>query len=98
MPALLAGAAGARTKDIMITLCALVLPLHDPAAKAASPRWFCIDIRYREHFPRPLTLGVIKATPALAEMVLLRQGRLSVQPVPDAEWRVIAALAGMAPP
>lgn len=72
-------------------------PLHDPASKAASPRWFCIDIRYREHFPRPLTLGVIKATPALAAMVLLRQGRLSVQPVTDAEWRVIAGLAGMAP-
>ena len=72
-------------------------PLHDPASKAASPRWFCIDIRYREHFPRPLTLGVIKATPALAAMVLLRQGRLSVQPVNDAEWRVIAGLAGMAP-
>ena len=72
-------------------------PLHDPASEPANPRWFCIDIRYRAHFPRPVTLGAIKATPALATMVLLRQGRLSVQPVTDTEWRVIAALAGLAP-
>jgi predicted RNA-binding protein with PUA-like domain len=72
-------------------------PLHDPASKPADPRWFCIDIRYLEHFPRPVTLGAIKATPALAAMVLLRQGRLSVQPLTDAEWRLIAALAGLAP-
>jgi len=72
-------------------------PLHDPASKPAAPRWFCIDIRYREHFPRPLTLGTIKASPALAGMVLLRQGRLSVQPVSAEEWRAIAALVGLAP-
>ena len=69
-------------------------PLHDPAASAAAPRWFCIDIRYRAHFPRPVTLKAIKATPALAAMMLLRQGRLSVQPVTRDEWRVIAVLAG----
>jgi predicted RNA-binding protein with PUA-like domain len=72
-------------------------PLHDPASTLASPRWFCIDIRYREHFPRPVTLGGIRATPELAAMVLLRQGRLSVQPVTAAEWRAIAPLAGLAP-
>src|ERR1019366_4742045 len=36
VPTLLAAAAGARTKDIMITLCALVLPLHDPVKIAES--------------------------------------------------------------
>jgi predicted RNA-binding protein with PUA-like domain len=71
--------------------------LHDPASSTASPRWVCIDIRYRAHFPRPVTLAAIRAHADLGAMVLLRQGRLSVQPVTAAEWRVIAALAGAAP-
>jgi alkanesulfonate monooxygenase SsuD/methylene tetrahydromethanopterin reductase-like flavin-dependent oxidoreductase (luciferase family) len=36
VPSLVAAAAGARTKDIMITLCALVLPLHDPVKLAET--------------------------------------------------------------
>ncbi len=36
VPTLIAAAAGARTKDIMITLCALVLPLHDPVEIAEA--------------------------------------------------------------
>ncbi|MBU6266364.1 MAG: LLM class flavin-dependent oxidoreductase [Sphingomonadales bacterium] len=36
VPAVFAAAAGARTKDIMITLCALVLPLHDPVKLAET--------------------------------------------------------------
>jgi len=71
-------------------------PCHDPAANPGAPRWFCIDVRYREHFPRPVTLAAIRARAELAAMALLRQGRLSVQPVRAAEWRVIAAMAGVA--
>ena len=36
VPAVFAAAAGARTRDIMITLCALVLPLHDPVKLAET--------------------------------------------------------------
>ena len=72
-------------------------PLHDPASKPAAPLWYCIDIRYRAHFPHPVTLAAIRACADLAAMVLLRQGRLSVQPVTLAEWRLIAAMAGLAP-
>jgi predicted RNA-binding protein with PUA-like domain len=71
-------------------------PLHDPASKPAAPRWYCIDIRYRAHFPHPVTLAAIRSCADLAAMVLLRQGRLSVQPVTLAEWRLIAAMAGLA--
>jgi predicted RNA-binding protein with PUA-like domain len=69
-------------------------PWHDPAARPDAPRWVCIDVRYREHFARPVTLAAIKASAGLAQMVLLRQGRLSVQPVSADEWRAIATLAG----
>ncbi|HEY1143423.1 MAG TPA: EVE domain-containing protein [Sphingomicrobium sp.] len=42
----------------------------------------------------PVTLKEIKAEPALAQMELLRQSRLSVAPVRDEEWQKILELAG----
>lgn len=44
--------------------------------------------------PKPVTLAQMKAEPALAEMPTVRQGRLSVAPVSDAEWKVILNMAG----
>lgn len=44
--------------------------------------------------PRPVTLAAIKADPRLAEMVLVRNSRLSVQPVGEAEWRIVCELGG----
>jgi predicted RNA-binding protein with PUA-like domain len=43
---------------------------------------------------RPVTLAEIKATPALAEMALVKFARLSVQPVRDPEWARVLALSG----
>ena len=42
----------------------------------------------------PVTLKEIKAEPKLAAMELVRQSRLSVSPVRDAEWTLILKLAG----
>lgn len=41
----------------------------------------------------PVTLKAVKAEPKLAEMQLVRQSRLSVAPVTDAEWRTILSMA-----
>ncbi len=68
-------------------------PLFDAASQPDAPRWFCIDIRFREHFAQKVTLSAIKAEPDLQTMVLLKQGRLSVQPVTAREWAVIRRLA-----
>ncbi|TXS88935.1 EVE domain-containing protein [Parahaliea maris] len=65
----------------------------DPKASPESPRWFCVDIRFKAAFPRTVQLAEIKREPSLADMVLLRQGRLSVQPVREAEWQHILAMA-----
>ena len=43
---------------------------------------------------RPVTLKDVKAEPKLAKMELVRQSRLSVSPVRDAEWTLILKLAG----
>ncbi|MDP5336180.1 MAG: EVE domain-containing protein, partial [Paracoccaceae bacterium] len=43
----------------------------------------------------PVTLEQIKADPRLTEMVLVRNSRLSVQPVTAEEWRIVCGLAGL---
>lgn len=68
-------------------------PYFDAASSPAAPRWFMVDIRFKEKFKRPLPLDELRAVPALGEMVLLQKGsRLSVQPVSAAEWKAIVAL------
>src|SRR6187455_3625546 len=52
---------------------------QDPTTDDA--RWVCVDLVPGKAFKTPVTLSAIKATPALKEMVLVRQGRLSVTPV-----------------
>jgi predicted RNA-binding protein with PUA-like domain len=44
-----------------------------------------------------VTLDDIKAEPRLAQMVLVRNSRLSVQPVTAEEWRIVCEMAGLAP-
>ena len=57
-------------------------------------RWRCVDIAAVEKLARPVTLDEIKRTPELADMVLVRNSRLSVQPVSDAEWALIRRIGG----
>ncbi|ANG62178.1 EVE domain-containing protein [Marinobacterium aestuarii] len=66
--------------------------LFDVKAAPGSPRWFCVDIRLRECFSQVIPLRQIKATAALADMTLVRQGRLSVQPVSAAQWQLVLKL------
>lgn len=65
-----------------------------PDSTADDPKWECVDVRAVEALPRPVTLAEIKADPRFADMVLVRNSRLSVQPVTDAEWDAVLALAG----
>ena len=41
-----------------------------------------------------VTLAEMKAEPALSGLAMIRQGRLSVSPVTDAEWAQILEMAG----
>lgn len=67
-----------------------------PDSSTDDPRWECVDIRAVAPFPRPVSLDTIKADPRLAEMVLVKNSRLSVQPVTDAEWTIVCDLGGYA--
>lgn len=64
----------------------------DPKASAENPRWFCVDIQWYSAFDHPVPLKQIKQDPALAEMVLVKQGRLSIQPVTADEWQILNQL------
>jgi predicted RNA-binding protein with PUA-like domain len=66
---------------------------YDAGSKADEPRWYGIEIKLEEVFPRVVTLEEIKATPALAKMVLVQRSRLSVQPVTEGEWKTILRMA-----
>ncbi|MCX7558215.1 EVE domain-containing protein [Sulfitobacter sp. F26204] len=57
-----------------------------------DPRWECVDIKAVRPFVKPVTLDQIKETPMLADMVLVKNSRLSVQPVTQAEWQKVCAM------
>jgi len=67
-------------------------PHFDPKSKPDDPTWFMVDIRAVEAFKRPVSLDEIKKVKELANMALIRLGRLSVQPVTDREFEIVAKL------
>ena len=64
----------------------------DPRSTPDNPVWFMVDIQGEAKFRNPVTLQEIKAHPDLQEMVLVKNSRLSVQPVTNKEWKVILTL------
>jgi predicted RNA-binding protein with PUA-like domain len=66
-----------------------------PDSTTDDARWDCVDIKAVEPVPTPVTLDQIKGNARLAEMVLVKNSRLSVQPVTEDEFKVICALGGL---
>ena len=65
---------------------------HDPKSSRSDPRWYAVDIRLDRKLDRAVSLPEMRETPGLEEMVLLRRGRLSVQPVTLEEWKIVQRL------
>lgn len=68
-----------------------------PDGTTDDPRWECVDIKAVRAVGNPVTLDMCKADPRLADMVLVNNTRLSVQPVTEAEWKIVLELAGESP-
>ena len=66
---------------------------HDEKATKDNPRWFLIDVGFVEKLDRVVTLAEIKAEPSLADMVLVNNSRLSVQPVTKPEFEKVKKMA-----
>ena len=73
----------------------MVIAEAHPDSTTDYDRWECVDIKAVEAAKTPVTLDQIKMHDQLAEMVLVKNSRLSVQPVTEAEWHVICGLAGL---
>ncbi len=58
-------------------------------------RWLVVDVVAVEPVAEPVTLAAIKAEPKLAEMKLVKNARLSVQPVTEKEWKLVRKMAGL---
>ncbi|WP_407520502.1 EVE domain-containing protein [Lacibacter sp. MH-610] len=56
--------------------------------------WVVVDVKPVRKLKKPVTLAQMKADKRLANMDLLRLGRLSVGKITDEEWKVVLELAG----
>lgn len=56
--------------------------------------WSVVDFAPYKKLKKPVSLADIKATKELANMALVKLGRLSVQPVTDKEWKIVMEMAG----
>ena len=63
-----------------------------PDSTTDDARWECVDIRAVKPMQIPVTLEQIKTDPRLTDMVLVKNSRLSVQPVTTEEWAIICEL------
>ncbi|MFT4959309.1 MAG: putative RNA-binding protein with PUA-like domain [Paracoccaceae bacterium] len=63
-----------------------------PDSTTDDDRWECVDIKAVRSFEMPVSLDQIKATEALAEMILVKNSRLSVQPVTESEWTMVCTM------
>ena len=61
-------------------------PGHDP--------WVAIEIEAGGRLPEPVTLQAVRGEKFLAGMVLVKNSRLSVQPVTEKEWQVVMGMGG----
>jgi len=71
----------------------VVAEIH-PDSTDASGRWNCVNVEAVGPFPKPVTLADIKAEPLLGGMVLVKNSRLSVQPVTAQEWALVCRMGG----
>lgn len=80
----------------IVGLATIVRPSYDDP-KVDDPKLVVVDIEAGGRLPKAVSLATVKADPAFAELGLVRMSRLSVVPVPPAQWRRLLTLAGAKP-
>jgi predicted RNA-binding protein with PUA-like domain len=76
-----------KQKEVVGTAKVIKTAYPDPTTD--DERWVAVDIQAEKDMPNPVHLKTIKSDPALSEMLLVRNSRLSVSPVTDAQWKRI---------
>ncbi|MEN9612063.1 MAG: hypothetical protein RLZZ628_2877 [Bacteroidota bacterium] len=79
-------------KPAVVATCKVIKEFYqDPTTDLTA--WVAVDVALVDIFPQEVPLSLIKQTPELQNMLLLKMSRLSVQPVTTAEWEVIQRLS-----
>jgi predicted RNA-binding protein with PUA-like domain len=65
---------------------------QDPTTE--DDKWVAVNFKPHKKLKKPVSLNAIKADKRLANMALVRIGRLSVQPVTEDEWNIVMEMAG----
>jgi predicted RNA-binding protein with PUA-like domain len=76
----------------IVGILEVVAPAH-PDPKDQS--WDCVDVKAVARMPKSVTLEAVRANPKLANMVLVKNSRLSVQPVTAAEWVEVCRMGAL---
>ena len=67
---------------------------YDPKAAPDKPIWFQVDLRFASRFPHFISLDELRGMPEIADMMLFKRSRLSVQPVTPRQWKIITKRGG----
>lgn len=78
----------------VVGIVKVIAEVH-PDSTDGTGKWECVDIAAVEPMPTHVTLDNVKPVPALAEMILVKNSRLSVQPVTEAEWKTVRKMGGL---
>jgi predicted RNA-binding protein with PUA-like domain len=78
----------------IVGTCEIVKEAY-PDPSDPEGRFVMVDVKALKPVKTPVTLTAIKAEPRLKDLALVRQSRLSVVPVADAEWKILAKMAGL---
>ena len=80
-----------QTEKAIVGVVEVIAESHQDST-TEDERWECVDIRSVSTMKTAITLDQIKADERLSDMVLVKNSRLSVQPVTKTEWEIINAL------
>lgn len=80
-----------QTEKAVVGIVEICAEAH-PDSTTDDDRWECVDVKAVRSFTQPVTLEQVKGDGRLNDMVLVKNPRLSVQPVTRREWEIVCAL------
>jgi predicted RNA-binding protein with PUA-like domain len=72
-----------------------VISTYKPDPTDETGKFGLVAVKAVRDLPKPVSLAEIKQTPTLSQMMLVKNSRLSVQPVTEAEWKLVCAMGGL---
>ena len=85
-----------QSEKAVVGIVEVIAEAH-PDSTIDDERWECVDIKAIGPVKKPVTLAMVKQDPRLENMALIRNSRLSVQPVTADEWQAVCEMAGVDP-